>query len=347
MYAGHYNLAGRPFQLSPDPRFFYDSRSHQKAMAYLTFGLTEREGFIVITGEIGAGKTTLVRHLLSELNRDDYVSASVVTSQLEADDTLRMVASAFGLPFAGADKATLLRTIEAFLIDCHSRRKHVLLIVDEIQNMPFSALEELRMLTNFQHDGQSLFQCFLLGQPEFRAIIASDALEQLRQRVIASCHLEPLDENEMREYIEHRLLRVGWANDPSFDDDAFRLIYRYTDGVPRRVNALCGRILLYGFLEDLHHVDSAVVRDVVDELTMERGPPVAQSMRPTFAPVTQQPQPALAGPIAQRRPLRPQTVTPPALPNPPGNVGTGYAADGNEQTVDDLIRRVAALKGNI
>ena len=346
MYAGHYNLAGRPFQLSPDPRFFYDSRSHQKAMAYLTFGLTEREGFIVITGEIGTGKTTLVRHLLSELNREDYVSASVVTSQLEADDALRMVASAFGLPFQGADKATLLRNIEAFLIDCHSRRKHVLLIVDEVQNMPFSALEELRMLSNFQHDGQSLFQCFLLGQPEFRAVIASDALEQLRQRVIASCHLEPLDENEMREYIEHRLLRVGWAGDPSFDEDAFRLIYRYTDGVPRRINALCGRILLFGYLEDLHHIDGAVVSDVVDELTAERGPPVAQSMKPSPAPA--RPQPIAAPPAIQPAAPTPAALpmVPPALPTPPGNVGTGYVADANEQTVDDLIRRVAALKGN-
>jgi putative secretion ATPase (PEP-CTERM system associated) len=357
MYAGHYNLSGRPFQLSPDPRFFYDSRSHQKAMAYLTFGLTEREGFIVITGEIGAGKTTLVRHLLSELNRDDYVSASVVTSQLEADDVLRMVASAFGLPFEGASKASLLRTIEAFLIDCHSRRKHVLLIVDEIQNMPISALEELRMLSNFQHDGQSLFQCFLLGQPEFRAIIASDALEQLRQRVIASCHLEPLDENEMREYIEHRLLRVGWAGDPSFDEDAFRLIYRYTDGVPRRINALCGRILLFGYLEDLHHIDGTVVSDVVDELTAERGPPVAQSMMPAHTPVmapvaapsapmpAPSPPPVPAQTVANVAPPAIQPAAPPTLPNPPGNIGTGYVTDGNEQTVDELIRRVAALKG--
>jgi general secretion pathway protein A len=345
MYAGHYNLSGRPFQLSPDPRFFYDSRSHQKAMAYLTFGLTEREGFIVITGEIGAGKTTLVRHLLSELNRDDYVSASVVTTQLEADDALRMVASAFGLSFEGANKATLLRTIEAFLIDCHSRNKHVLLIVDEVQNMPFSALEELRMLSNFQHDGQSLFQCFLLGQPEFRAIIASDALEQLRQRVIASCHLEPLDEAEMREYIEHRLLRVGWTGDPSFDEDAFRLIYRYTDGVPRRINALCGRILLFGYLEDLHHIDGTVVSDVVDELTAERGPPLARTMMPAHAPVAApvQPSPAVTAPSV---PIVAQIATPPALPNPPGNVGSGYAHGGHDQTVDDLIRRVAALKGN-
>ncbi|MEE2971170.1 MAG: hypothetical protein VX741_13690, partial [Pseudomonadota bacterium] len=149
---------------------------------------------------------------------------------------------------------------------------------------------------------------------------------------------------EMREYIEHRLLRVGWAADPSFDDDAFRLIYRYTEGVPRRVNALCGRILLFGYLEDLYHIDGAMVSDVVDELMTERGPPVTQSMKAAFTPTMEKTPPRAAQPAPP--PLATQSVAPPAFPNPPGNVGTGYATEGNEQTVDDLIRRVAALKEN-
>lgn len=269
MYAEHYNLSGRPFQLSPDHRFFYRSRSHNKALAYLSFGLNEREGFIVITGDVGAGKTTLVGHLMSQINREHYVSANVVTTQLEADDALRMVASAFGIDFEERNKATLLRRIERFLLDQHELGKHVLLVVDEAQNMSPSALEELRMLSNFQADGKSLIQCFLLGQPQFRAIMAHPAMEQLRQRVIASCHLEPMDIEETRSYIEHRLRMVGWDNNPVFTDDAFDMIQVHSGGVPRRINTLCGRLLLYGSLENLDEIDGDVVFEVVSELADE------------------------------------------------------------------------------
>ena len=271
MYEEFYNLQGRPFQLSPDHRFFYAGRSHQKAMAYLRYGLNEREGFIVITGDIGAGKTTIVGHLMSQMDPGSFVSASVVTTQLEADDALRMVAAAFGLSFAGHDKAALLCAIENFLIESHRRGKHAVLVVDEVQNLPLPALEELRMLSNFQRDGKPLLQCFLLGQPEFRRIMASPDMEQLRQRVIASCHLEPLDEAETRAYIEHRLTCVGWTGDPGISDDAFDLIHARTGGVPRRINALCGRLMLFGHMEELHHLDRDVVAEVARELADEGG----------------------------------------------------------------------------
>ncbi|NKB21355.1 MAG: AAA family ATPase [Alphaproteobacteria bacterium] len=269
MYAEHYNLSGRPFQLSPDHRFFYGSRSHNKALAYLSFGLNEREGFIVITGEVGAGKTTLLGRLMSEIDRQQYVSANVVTTQLEGDDALRMVASAFGLQIEGYNKASLLRQIERFFVDQNELGKHVLLVVDEAQNMTPSALEELRMLSNFQSDGKPLLQCFLIGQPQFRAIMAHPAMEQLRQRVIASCHLEPMDLDETRAYILHRLERVGWQNDPSLTDEAFQKIHEHSGGVPRRINTLCGRLLLFGYLEDIHSFDGATVVEVVNELAME------------------------------------------------------------------------------
>lgn len=269
MYTAHYNLKDRPFQLSPDHRFFFGSRSHKKAMAYLTYGLSEKEGFIVITGDIGAGKTTMVRHLLSQIDTEKFVSATVVTTHLEADDALRMVASAFNLPIEGADKATLLRSIERFLTENHTAGKHTLLIVDEVQNMPVSALEELRMLSNYQVNNRPLLQCFLLGQPQFRRIMAYEDMEQLRQRVIASCHLEPLTETETREYIEHRLRTVGWDNDPTFSAGAFRLIHSNTNGVPRRINTLCSRLLLFGYLEGTHHIDERIVNEVVQELAEE------------------------------------------------------------------------------
>lgn len=269
MYAAFYKLTGRPFQLSPDPRFFFRSRSHKKAMAYLTYGLNQGEGFIVVTGDIGAGKTTLVGHLLAELDSDKFIGATVVTTQIEADDTLRMVASAFGIAQEKRDKATLLREVESFLTASHRAGKRALLIIDEVQNLPTASLEELRMLSNLQADGEAVLQCYLLGQPQFRETVASAALEQLRQRVIASYHLEPLDAEETRAYVEHRLRLVQWRNDPSFADEAFRAIYAETRGVPRRINTLCSRLLLFGFLEEKHEIDAAVVGEVIKDLAQE------------------------------------------------------------------------------
>ncbi len=269
MYAKFYEFTGRPFQLSPDPRFFFGSRSHNKAMAYLTYGLNQGEGFIVITGDVGTGKTTLVGHLLSQLDGDKFIASKVVTTQIDADDTLRMVASAFGIPVEGRNKATLLREVEAFFVASHESGKRVLLIIDEVQNLPAPSLEELRMLSNFQVGEHAVLQSYLIGQQQFRQTLASPDLKQLRQRVTASYHLEPLAAPETRKYIEHRLGMVGWKNDPSFTDEAFGLIHEITCGVPRRINTLCSRLLLFGFLEETHQIDAAVVEEVVSDLAQE------------------------------------------------------------------------------
>ncbi len=267
MYAEFYKLNGKPFQLTPDPRFYFDSSTHKKAMAYLTYGLNQGEGFIIITGDIGAGKTTLVGHLFDELDNDRYVAAKVVTSLLSADDILRMVASGFGLESENADKATLLQRIERFLRIQHQQGKRALLIVDEVQNLPTAALEELRMLSNFQVGERALLQSFLLGQPEFREKWATDPnLEQLRQRVIAIHHLQAMTEEETRNYILHRLQLVGWKDDPKFTDGAFRMLFEQTDGVPRRVNTLCSRVLLYGAIEEVHEIDEDVITAVVADM---------------------------------------------------------------------------------
>lgn len=295
MYAEHYGLSGRPFQLSPDPRFFFDSRGHRRAIAYLTFGLSEREGFIVITGEVGAGKTTLVGHLMGRIDRNQYVSAHIVTTHLDANDSLRMVASAFGLPIEARDRASLLRAIEAFLIATEEAGRHALLIVDEAQNLSMPALEELRMLSNFQKAGKPLVQIFLLGQPQFRALMGRPDMEQLRQRVIASCHLEALDEEETRAYIEHRLRYVGWQSDPLITPAAFSLIHAHSGGIPRRINTLCSRLLLYGFLEDKHAFDETSVIEVVRELAQEgtQQSSVADAPAQTLAPPETRPAAAI------------------------------------------------------
>lgn len=270
MYAEFYHLNGKPFQLTPDPRFYFDSSTHKKAMAYLTYGMSQGEGFIIITGDIGAGKTTLVGHLFDELDRDKFVAAKVVTTQLGADDILRMVASGFGIDTENADKATLLQRIERFLRAQHEQGKRALLIVDEVQSLHTSALEELRMLSNFQIGERALLQSFLLGQPEFRDKWATDPhLEQLRQRVIAIHHLSAMTEEETRGYILHRLQLVGWKNDPTFTEKAFHKIFEFTGGVPRKVNTLCSRILLYGAIEELHEINDTVVGDVVADLEQD------------------------------------------------------------------------------
>ncbi len=274
MFTEHFKLSGPPFQLSPDHRFFFGSGTHQKALAYLNFGLMQGEGFIIVTGDVGAGKTTLVGHLLAQLDTSKYVAAKVVTTQLEADDTLRMVASAFGIQQEGVDKASLLRRFERFLIDNQSRGRRVLLLIDEAQNLPWRSLEELRMLSNFQINERAALQFYLLGQPQFRQTLAHEQLEQLRQRVIASHHLAPMEREETRAYIEHRLTLVGWKNDPHFNDQAFDRIFDQTGGVPRRINTLCTRLLLFAALEERHEIDVATVDEVIKDLMQEGTAPL-------------------------------------------------------------------------
>lgn len=269
MYTEFYRLRSLPFQLGPDPRFFFGSTGHQKAMAYLTYGLTQGEGFIVITGEVGAGKTTLVGKLFETLNPKQIVSGKIVNTQMGADDTVRLVAGAFGIPSEGVEKATLLQRIEAFLKNVHASGRRALLVVDEVQNLSVRSLEELRMLSNFQIGQTTLLQSFLIGQPQFRPIMSSPDLEQLRQRVIASYHLGPLKEAETKFYIEHRLTTVGWDNDPVFAPGTMEAIYQRTDGVPRKINTLCSRLLLFGCLEDIHTLEPHMVDQVAEELAQE------------------------------------------------------------------------------
>jgi putative secretion ATPase (PEP-CTERM system associated) len=271
MYETFYGLSGKPFQLNPDPAFFFGSKGHSSAYSYLKYGVFQGEGFIVITGEIGAGKTTLVRTLLAELDTRDVVAVQLVSTQLEADDLLRAVATAFGLPVKGMDKAQLLATLEAFLTSLAADNKRGLLIVDEAQNLSPRAMEELRMLSNFQLGERALLQSFLIGQPELRNLLREPYMQQLRQRVIASYHLGPIDKKETRAYVEHRLHRVGWKNDPEIDAGAFDAIFAATGGVPRRINTLCNRLLLAGYLGERHKLEAGDVDAVAGEIRAEAG----------------------------------------------------------------------------
>ncbi len=271
MFEPYYGLSAAPFQLSPDPSFFYGSRGHKRAHAYLQFGLYQSEGFIVLTGEVGAGKTTLIRNLLRELDGNKVVATQLVSTQLDADSLLRAVATAFGIPVRDKDKAGILAQLETYLLGLVQENRKALLIVDEAQNLPPPAVEELRMLSNFQVGNRALLQSFLVGQPQLRDLMRSPSMQQLRQRVIAAYHLGPLDENETRAYIEHRLTHVGWNDDPHLDETVFPVIHAHTGGIPRRINTLCTRILLAAFLSEKHVVSAADVEHVITELSEEFG----------------------------------------------------------------------------
>ncbi len=280
MYESYFGLVAKPFQLSPDPEFFFSSKGHKRALSYLQYGLGQGEGFIVVTGDVGTGKTTLMRNLLKNLNRETVIAAQLVTTKVESDDLLRLICTAFGMPAENKPKAILLQQFESFLRKAHQAKKRVLLIVDEAQNLPATAIEELRMLSNFQLTDAPLLQSFLLGQPELRHIIQDPSMEQFRQRIIASCHLQPLGEEELKQYILWRLSVAGWAQKPNFSDLSFAEIYKFTSGIPRKINIFCDRLLLFCFLEEAPTVTKEIVNTVAEELAEELAPPTTVNRTP-------------------------------------------------------------------
>ena len=320
MYDEHYGLSARPFQLTPDPRFWYETATHRKAMAYLGYGLAQGEGFIVISGEIGSGKTTLVGHLVETVDRTALHVVRIVSTQIEPEDLLRTVAEGLGIETAGVVKADLLLAIER-AIHGHARAgTRTLLIVDEAQALPLASLEELRMLSNFQAGGHALLQIFLLGQPEFRELLADPRLEQLRQRVIAMHHLGPMEASEVEAYLVHRLTLVGWTGEPRFDAHAIAAMHRWSGGIPRKLNQLASRLLLHGAIEEM---TSFTARDVLTVVAdFERDVPA--TARTVGAP---KPLPAAPEVAAPEPPI--ETPAPEAVPAPADSA---------------LVRRVAELE---
>ena len=307
MYESFYKLSSKPFRLSPDPQFFYPSAGHKRALSYLLYGLNQGEGFVVITGAPGTGKTTLAHKLLSQIDAQSMVVAHLASTQIEAEDLLRLVAASFKLRSEHVSKAGLLKDIESFLLARARERKRCVLVVDEAQNLPPRSIEELRMLSNFQVGNKALMQVYLLGQEQFRVMLDSPDFEQLRQRVIADYHLHPLDAEETRRYIESRLLHVGWQNDPQIDAGAHAMIFEYTGGLPRRINMFCDRLLLFGYLEGLHTLTQTNVSNVIAELHNEILP---RSSNVVFTPADR-PVERVAAAEPPREPVPPAVRTPP------------------------------------
>jgi putative secretion ATPase (PEP-CTERM system associated) len=283
MYEAFYHLHGKPFRLTPDPAMLFPSKGHKRAMSYLLYGFDQGEGFVMITGAVGTGKTLLIQKLLQELSQRNIAVASIASANLDGEDILPAVASQLGLAYERRSKEALLQDLRRHLTDLCTRHSHALLVVDEAQTLTPSALEMLRILSNLELDGRALLQIFLVGQTELRHIIVHNRMEQLRQRIMASYRLEPLDPDESRAYIQHRLHAVGWNNDPQLAPEIYAAVHHASRGIPRKINVIMDRLLLYGYLEELHSLDQSAITTVLDELRDEM-PELPQTLEPSAAP---------------------------------------------------------------
>jgi UDP-N-acetylglucosamine 2-epimerase len=315
MYETHFGISGPPFQLSPDPSFYFDSLGHHEALATLRRGLADPTGFVVVSGEIGAGKTTLVRTLLAELDSSRLVVGQVLTTQLDDTELMRSLVMSFGLPAKAETPGALNEILQNFLASLAQEGRRAVLIIDEAQNLHRSAFEWLVQMEKGKVAGRAPLKICLVGQPELRDLVASGDLIALRERVSAQCHLGPLGQHETGAYIRHRLAKVGWSGVPSFEPGAFEEIHRWTGGVPRRINLLCNRLMLSRFLSSQVQIDVDAVATTAQDLRAEIGdmsapPPPAAASAKAAAP------PAAAVPAAPALPVLNEVVEParPAAP---------------------------------
>ena len=263
MYESFYGLKEKPFDLHPDPDYLYMSREHENAYTHLDYAITENKGFVIVTGEIGSGKTTLINFLLGRVAQDIEVGLISNTS-LSAEQFIRMICEEFEVPLDGSgdDKAKMLGLFHSFLLDRYARKKRVILIIDEAQNLSPEALEETRMLSNLESEKHHLLQIILVGQPELKEKLRLKQLEQFAQRVTVHCHLEGLEQKEVDKYIRCRLKVAGAENLNIFSEGAIEAVYRYSRGIPRLINIFCDTALVYGYADSLKSIDEDIIEAV-------------------------------------------------------------------------------------
>ena len=265
MYREFFGLKEKPFNVTSDPNFLFLSRVHKEAFSYLLYGIRERKGFLEITGEVGAGKTTLCRALLNQLDKNTK-SAFIFNSNLPELQLLQSVLEDYGLDVERKNKVSMLRQFNNFLIEELSRGNNVILIIDEAQNLKPSVLEEIRMLSNLETDKEKLFQIILVGQPELKEHLNSPELRQLKQRIAVRFHITALEKDEIEKYINHRLAVAGSNGQIQFSADAIEFIYKYSGGIPRLINIICDKALLCAYVMEVKNITLPIMENSVNEL---------------------------------------------------------------------------------
>ena len=269
MYTSFLNLTSKPFQLSPDPEFLFLSKEHKKALTYLKYGISSgMGGFILITGGVGVGKTTVLRTAMKNFDKQ-VLFARIHNTRLTSEELLSMINDDFGLNTSSKNKTALLRDLTEFLIEQYSQGRKSMLVLDEAQNFTPDVLEEIRLLSNLETDKSKLIQIILVGQPELRQNIAQPALRALRQRITVSCHIFPLMKNETEQYIYHRLAVAGNRDAVIFHDGTIELIHNFARGIPRLINVACDFILLASFGEHTREVTMNIAQEVINDLQRE------------------------------------------------------------------------------
>ena len=268
MYNDFYGFREAPFNITPDPRFLFFSDKHREAFNHVLFGIRERKGFIQITGEVGAGKTTVCRAILAELG-PSYRTALILNPVVTATQLMRTILSELGLEPRKLDKSAYLEILNRFLLEQAGAGNDVVLLIDESQDLDPELLEQVRLLSNLETDQRKLLQIVLIGQPELREKLNRRELRQLRQRITVRYHLAPLDRFETARYIAHRLRVAGGDGRPTFSPWAIRTIQRYSGGIPRLINAVCDKALLYGYVNDTYELRPRAVRQAIRELEGE------------------------------------------------------------------------------
>jgi len=277
MYESFYGLKEKPFNLTPDPDYLYMSPGHENAYSHLEYAIQESKGFVVVTGEVGSGKTTLINYLLRKIPQTIHIGI-INNTFIQPQELLRMICHEFNLQYEDSEKTALLTRFYNYLLEQYSKRERVILIIDEAQNLPERSLEEIRMLSNLESEKHHLIQMILVGQPQLKEKLQRKRLEQFVQRVTVYCHLNALDERQVEEYIRHRLTVAGADNLDLFDPEAIAAVYKYSLGIPRLINTICDSAFVYGYADDI----KVIGRDLIEAVAQARSLGVREESRDSF-----------------------------------------------------------------